>query len=120
LAFCIHVTLLGEAGFTRLAAINHAKAVQLADRLALLPGVSVLNQTFFNEFTVRLPQPAAPIVEALAAPQGPWGILAGVPLARFWPDNAKLADLMLVAATETNTDDDMTRLTEALGKALAR
>jgi glycine dehydrogenase subunit 1 len=116
LAFCIHVTLLGEAGFTRLAAINHAKAVQLAGRLAGVPGVSVLNQTFFNEFTVRLPKPAAPVVEALAKA----GILAGVPLARFWPDNAELADLMLVAATETNTDDDMARLTDALAKALAR
>jgi hypothetical protein len=47
-----------------------------------------------------------------------------VPLARFWPDDAKFADLMLVAATETNTDNDMARLTQgltkALGQALAR
>ena len=32
LAFTVHLTLLGEAGFTRLAEINHAKASQLADQ----------------------------------------------------------------------------------------
>ncbi|MEC8462282.1 MAG: hypothetical protein VXZ25_03735 [Pseudomonadota bacterium] len=33
LAFTIHMALLGEEGFRRLAMLNHAKAVQLADRL---------------------------------------------------------------------------------------
>src|SRR5215475_12099148 len=55
LAFTIHLSLLGEEGFTRLARINHAKAVALADRLAKVPGVAVLNDSFFNEITVRLP-----------------------------------------------------------------
>src|SRR3546814_236494 len=66
LAFTIHLSLLGEAGFTRLAALNHGKAVRLADRLAALEGVELLNDGFFNEFTVRLPRPAAEVVEALA------------------------------------------------------
>ena len=39
LAFTVHLTLLGEAGFTRLAELNHATAVELADRLAKLAGV---------------------------------------------------------------------------------
>src|SRR5205807_73907 len=55
LAFTIHLTLLGEAGLRRLARINHANAVDLADRLAAVPGVAVLNDAFFNEFTVRVP-----------------------------------------------------------------
>ena len=59
LAFSIHMTLLGQAGLERLARINHAHAVKLADQLAALPGVEVLNRTFFNEFTVRLGRPAA-------------------------------------------------------------
>src|SRR5919109_2472649 len=66
LAFTIHMALLGEAGFTRLAELNHAHAVMLAERLAAVPGVELLNETFFNEFTVRLPKPAVPIVDALA------------------------------------------------------
>src|SRR4030095_5819108 len=39
LAFTVHLTLLGEAGLRRLAELNHAKASELADRLAALPGV---------------------------------------------------------------------------------
>ncbi len=63
LAFTIHMTLLGEAGLTKLAAINHANAVDLAERLAAVKGVEVLNTSFFNEFTVRVPGNAAALVE---------------------------------------------------------
>src|SRR6266849_2624176 len=103
LAFSIHLALLGESGFTRLAAVNHANAVRLAERLAKTKGVTVLNGNFFNEMTLRLSQPAAPVVERLAAA----GILGGVPVSRFYPADKTLADLMIVAATETNTDDDI-------------
>ena len=114
LAFTVHLTLLGEAGFRTLAALNHATACSLADRLGAVPGVEVLNAGFFNEFTVRLGQPAAPIVDKLAAR----GILAGVPAARLWPDRPELADLLLVAATETNTDSDIDALARALHEEL--
>ncbi len=110
LAFTIHLTLLGEAGFTGLAALNHAKAAQLADKLAALNGVAVVNDAFFNEFTVRLRLPAAPVVETLARR----GVLAGVPVSRLWPGRPELADLLLVAATETTTEDDMDALCQAL------
>ena len=39
LAFSVHMTLLGEKGLRHLAALNHARAVQLAERLARIPGV---------------------------------------------------------------------------------
>jgi glycine dehydrogenase subunit 1 len=114
LAFTIHMTLLGEEGFTRLARLNHARAVQLAERLERVPGVALLNDSFFNEFTLRLPKPAAPVVERLAAS----GVLGGVPLSRLYPDRPETADLLLIAATETNTEDDMdifaAKLTETL------
>jgi len=114
LAFAIHLALLGEEGFRRLAELNHAKAVQLASRLAAIPGVVVLNQTFFNEFCLRLPRPAAPLVETLAAR----GILAGVPLSRLYPDRPDLADALLIAATELTTDADIDALDHALREAL--
>ena len=114
LAFTIHLTLLGEAGFTRLAALNHAAAVRTAERLAGLPGVKMLNDTFFNEFTVKLPRPAAPVVEALAAKR----ILAGVPVSRLLPDDPSVADLLLVAATETVTDADIDALASGLKEVL--
>jgi glycine dehydrogenase subunit 1 len=113
LAFTIHMTLLGEAGLTRLARINHANAVKLADMLAGVAGVKVLNETFFNEFTVRLARPAAEVVEALAER----GVLGGVPVSRLLP-GAGLDDLLLVASTEVNTDADRGALVEALEQAI--
>jgi glycine dehydrogenase subunit 1 len=113
LAFTIHMTLLGETGLKRLARINHAHAVKLAEMLGGVKGVEVLNDTFFNEFTLRLPRPAAEVVERLAERS----ILAGVPVSRLLP-NAGLDDLLLVASTEVNTDEDraafVTHLTEVL------
>jgi glycine dehydrogenase subunit 1 len=114
LAFTIHMSLLGEIGFRRLAELNHATAVRLAERLARVKGVAVANDTFFNEFTLRLPKPAALIVEALAAQH----ILGGVPVSRFYPREPDCANLLLVAATETCTDDDRERLATALEAAL--
>jgi glycine dehydrogenase subunit 1 len=113
LAFTIHMTLLGEAGLSRLARINHANAVKLADQLAAVKGVEVLNRTFFNEFTVKLAKPAADVVERLAEK----GVLAGVPVSRLLPD-ASLDNLLLVASTEVNTDDDRAALCAALKEVL--
>jgi glycine dehydrogenase subunit 1 len=114
LAFTVHLTLLGEAGFRRLAEINHAKASELADRVAAVPGVKLLNDSFFNEFTVRLPKPAAPVVEALADRR----ILAGVPVSRLIPDDPSVANLLLLAATETATEAGMAPLIAGLKEVL--
>ncbi len=114
LAFTVHMTLLGEVGFTRLAALNHATAVRLAERLSAIGGVELINDSFFNEFTLRLPKPAATIVDSLADR----GILGGMPVSRLLPDQPALADLLLVAATETNTDADIDAFAAALGEVL--
>jgi glycine dehydrogenase subunit 1 len=113
LAFTIHMTLLGEAGLSRLARINHANAVKLADQLASVKGVEVLNTAFFNEFTVKLAKPAAEVVERLAEK----GVLAGVPVSRLLP-GAGLDNLLLVASTEVNTDDDRAAFVAALKEVL--
>jgi glycine dehydrogenase subunit 1 len=115
LAFTIHLALLGEAGLTRLARLNHAAAVALAERLEQLPGISLLNRTFFNEFVVRLPRCAAEIVEMLAGK----GVLAGVPVSRFYPENDTLTDLLLIAATELTTPEDIDRLEAGLREVLS-
>lgn len=113
LAFTVHMTLLGSAGLARVARTNHANAIKLADALAGVKGVEVLNGSFFNEFTVKLSTPAAPLVEALAAKR----ILAGVPVSRLLPD-AGLDDLLIVASTEVNSDDDRAALVAALKEVL--
>jgi len=115
LAFTVHLALLGEAGLTRLARLNHAAAVRLAERLERVPEVRLVNRTFFNEFSLRLACPAAEVVEALADK----GILAGVPVSRFYPERNELADVMLVAATELTTDADIDQLEEGLREVLS-
>ncbi len=109
LAFTIHMTLLGEVGLKRLARINHANAVKLADMLAGVKGVEVVTGAFFNEFTLRVPGKAADVVERMAEK----GVLAGVPYSRLAPD-AGLDDLMMVASTEVNSDADRSDFIQVL------
>jgi glycine dehydrogenase subunit 1 len=114
LAFTIHMSLLGEVGLRRLAVLNHQQARKLKVAVEAVPGVAVLTPRFFNEIAVRLPTAAAPLVEALATK----GVIAGVPVSRLDPD-AGLDDVLLLAATETTPDDDISALQSALKEALA-
>jgi glycine dehydrogenase subunit 1 len=114
LAFTIHLSLLGEEGFTRLARLNHAKACTLADKLAAVKGVELVTPSFFNEFTVKLPVPAAAVVDQLAGK----GIIAGVPASRLLPHEDAAKNLLIVAATETCTDEDIAAFTKALAEAV--
>lgn len=104
LAFTVHMSLLGENGFRRLAQLNHEAACKLADALDNISGVKVLNQTFFNEFTIELSKDAKVVVDKLAGQ----GIIAG------YPDGNKL----IVAATEMTTDEDIAAFASALAGAL--
>ncbi|HZD61461.1 MAG TPA: aminomethyl-transferring glycine dehydrogenase subunit GcvPA [Xanthobacteraceae bacterium] len=113
LAFTIHMTLLGETGLERLARVNHANAVLLAEALGDLPGVDVLNETFFNEFTIRVRGDAGDVLGKM----GERGVLGGVRASRLLP-NAGLDDLIIVANTEVNTDDDRAGFVEALKSSL--
>jgi glycine dehydrogenase subunit 1 len=114
LAFSIHLSLLGEAGLRRLAALNHARARDLADALAGVNGIEVLTPRFFNEIAVRTPHDARALVDDLATE----GILAGVPYARLDP-HAGLDDVLLLAATETTTAEDIAALAAALETRIA-
>ncbi len=115
LAFSIHLTLLGEKGLRELAMVNHAKACAAADRLAQVPGVTLVNDSFFNEFTLKLPTEARPVVRELAER----GVLAGVSLGRLYPTEEGLANGLVVAVTETVTDEDIEALASALTEVLA-
>jgi len=115
LAFSIHMTLLGERGLRDLAALNHARAVQVAERLAAIPGVSLVNDSFFNEFTLTLPKPARGVVHELAAK----GVLGGVSLGRLYPGEASLQHGLVIAVTEVASDGDIDALEQALKEVLA-
>ena len=110
LAFSIHMTLLGENGLRQLAAVNHARAVEVAERLAAIPGVEVVNDAFFNEFTLKLPVEARPAVHAMVEK----GVLGGVSLGRLYPGQDALANGLVVAVTEVVSDEDISAFEAAL------
>lgn len=111
LAFTIHLSLLGEVGLQRLAKLNHQKAMEMAAALSKISGIQVLNQTFFNEFTVRLPIAAEQAVDHLVKR----GILAGVPVSRLLPHSREHLNDLLIAVTEMVTDADQQQLVHSLG-----
>jgi glycine dehydrogenase subunit 1 len=115
LAFSIHMTLLGEKGLHALAALNHAGAAAAAERLSRVPGVSLVNDSFFNEFTLKLPKEARPVVRALADRK----VLGGVSLGRLYPGAGELENGLVVAVTEVVTTEDVEAFATALEEVLA-
>lgn len=103
LAFTVHMGLLGEDGFKTLARLNHEAACKLADALSDIPGVRIINDTYFNEFTIETPKNAAEIVQQLSG----CNIIAGLPVGE---------NQILLAATEMTTDQDIAELKHALEK----
>ncbi len=114
LAFTIHLSLLGEGGLTQLASLNHQAAVRLAEMLEEVGGIELVTPSFFNEFTIRLPKPAEPIVDTLAER----GILAGIPASRLYPDDPTIQDLLILAVTELNTPAELSELRDALSEVI--
>ncbi|WP_373486411.1 aminomethyl-transferring glycine dehydrogenase subunit GcvPA [Blastomonas sp.] len=115
LAFSVHMTLLGEQGLRQLATLNHAMAVLAADRLEQVPGVTLINESFFNEFTLVLPKDARSVTRALADRR----ILGGVSLGRLYPEEPDLGHGLVVAVTETATQQDIEEFATALQEVLA-
>ncbi|MBA3527089.1 MAG: aminomethyl-transferring glycine dehydrogenase subunit GcvPA [Pseudomonadota bacterium] len=114
LAFSVHLSLLGEKGLRQLAEINHSRAATVAGRLSAIPGVELVNDSFFNEFTIRLPVEARPAVHALVE----HGILAGVSLGRLYPGAQALQNGLVIAVTETTTDEDIDALEAGLREVI--
>ena len=102
LAFTIHMTCWARPGCAGSPASTTPTPWRWPRRWRSVKGVKVLNDTFFNEFTIRVPGNAAEVIEKLAEK----GVLGGVPVSRLEPGRPELADLIVVASTEVNTDDD--------------
>ena len=115
LAFTIHLTLLGEKGLRALAAENHRLACLTVDRLTRVPGVSLMNESFFNEFTLVLPGDARAVVRELAERK----VLAGVSLGRLYPKVDALSQGLVVAVTETTSEEDIETFATSLQEVLA-
>jgi glycine dehydrogenase subunit 1 len=103
-AFTIHASLLGEIGFKKLALINHKKACDLADSLARVKGMKVLNKNFFNEFTIELSKDAAEVNKKLLEKNIIGGFAQG--------------NQMVVAVSELTSDSDIKIFAKTLGEIL--
>jgi glycine dehydrogenase subunit 1 len=104
----IYLSLLGETGFRELGKICRDKAARLAKMIAECPGYSLrFAGPFFREFVVRCPASA----ESVAAKARERGVLAGIPLGKYFGEGFR-CDL-LVAVTEKRTDDDFRRLCDS-------
>lgn len=105
LAFTVHMALLGEGGFKRLARLNHEKACKLVDALSEIKGIKVLNDSFFNEFVITTPKGSREIIDALAVRN----IIGGYALD---------GNQILVSATEMTQDEDISTLCTVLKEVL--
>jgi glycine dehydrogenase subunit 1 len=114
LAFTAHLTLLGEKGLRQLASLNHARACEVAHRLCAIPGISLVNDSFFNEFTLKLPVEARPAVHAMVERN----VLGGVSLGRLYPGVERLQNGLVVAVTETVTDQNIDAFEASMKEAV--
>src|SRR5436309_1857366 len=109
LAVTIYLETMGRRGVQQVARQCAQKAHYAAREIAKLAGFSVpFSVPFFNEFMVRAPIEALPLLENLATEKS---IDAGIALSRF--DSNRPNDF-LVCVTETNTREQIDALVDGL------
>jgi glycine dehydrogenase subunit 1 len=108
----IYLSLLGENGLAELGRVCHGGAHRLADMISGIDGYNLrFTGPFFREFVVECPVDAAKVA-AMARLDG---ILAGIPLERYYGDVARNG--LLVSVTEKHTAEDFESLVAALRAA---
>jgi glycine dehydrogenase subunit 1 len=109
LAATIYLETMGRRGVQEAARQCAQKAHYAAREIAKLEGFSLpFSAPFFNEFVVRGPTAALPLLDKLARDKG---IDGGVALSRFDPNRP---NDFLVCVTETNTREQVDALVEGL------
>jgi len=112
LAATVHLTLLGEAGLKDAALMSARKAHYLAAGLQGLRGCSLpYAGRFFNEFVLKLPLPSERFLQAMQKE----GILAGVPMSKFYPD--RISEI-IVAVTEKRSREELDRYLSTAGRII--
>ncbi len=115
LAFTIHLSLLGEAGLRRLARINHANALVVGRDARRCTG----RRSAERHVLQRVHHPCSRRRGRSRREARRQGILGGVPASRLDPGRPELRDLIIVASTEVNTDEDRAAYATALKEVLA-
>ena len=114
LAATTYLATLGPHGLRDVAAAGAAAAHRLESALAEAGYERVHEAPYLNEFALRVPGAAAAHAALLER-----GVLAGLPLAAWYPDDPDLADALLLCATELTTDEDVGRLVASLEEVTA-
>ena len=114
LAATVYVATLGPHGLRDVAAGGAARAGSSRTRSPRLARRASTAAPYLNEFAVRVPDARAVHAALLER-----GILAGLPLADWYPGRPGAADALLVCATEVTTDDDIDAFASALREVAA-
>ena len=112
-ASTIHMSLLGAEGLRRVAGSCWQNTQALVDAVTKIPGVELIFAgARFHEAVLRLPKSVASVIDAMSKQD----VLAGFDLSRHYPE---LGEALLVCATETKTEADISRYVTSLKAALA-
>ena len=113
----IYLSLMGPQGLRDVAMKSFENASQLKQQLCAVPGVEpVFELSCFHEMALRLPVPAARVIEQLAQKN----ILAGLDLGDFVPDLIEGADhCLLVAVTEKRTQEQIAAYAAAFAEVVS-
>jgi glycine dehydrogenase subunit 1 len=109
LAATVYLATLGPHGLADVATAGAAAARRLEQALAEVGIRRVHSAPYLGEFAVRVPGAADVHARLLER-----GILAGLPLQRWYPDDPQLADALLLCTTEMTTDAEIGGLAAAL------
>jgi glycine dehydrogenase subunit 1 len=111
-AATIHMSLLGPAGLERVAGASQQQTTALVRALTAIDGVRLLfNGPRFHEAVLQLDRRVSDVLTALARHD----IAGGYDLSQHYP---QLGNALLVCATETKTDADITAYARALAAVL--
>jgi glycine dehydrogenase subunit 1 len=113
LAGVIYLSWLGRAGFVELGELLLQRTAYARERLAALPGVTLLHQRpVVREFAVAVDAPVDQVVARCVEA----GVNPGYRLGRDYPEHP---NGLLVALTEQRSRADIDRLAEVLGSAVS-
>ena len=109
----VYLAWLGRQGIVELGELLVRRTAYARERLGSVDGVEQLHGApAARELAVRLAAPVPEVVDRVAVD----GIAAGYPLGREYPEHG---DGLLVAITERTSREDIDRLADSLGRAVA-
>jgi glycine dehydrogenase subunit 1 len=114
LAAGVYLAALGKCGLRTVAELCYHKAHYAARQIGALEGFDVLGERpFFKEFVVRCPMPVAELNKHLLED---WCIVGGYDLGRDYPG---MENYSLLCVTETNTQEEIDHLVQALWETVS-